>query len=120
MPISLPSSPFDCLLGLDAQDEIPASLQADPDRLRPRETVTLAVEEAAEACHHADNLVDRRGCLGWRLFRAHDVDQVAGEFRALSTQHGEIEHPPGDDLVEGQGGFDAVDVLELQFLDLAA
>jgi hypothetical protein len=47
-------------------------------------------------------------------------DQVAGELRALSPEHGEVERPPGDDLVEGQRGFDAIDMLELQFLDLAA
>jgi hypothetical protein len=47
-------------------------------------------------------------------------DQVAGELWALSSEHGEVEHPPGGYLVEGQCGFDALDMLELQFLCLAA
>jgi hypothetical protein len=54
-----PSSRTNLLLCFDAQDEILALLQANPDGLRAREAIPFSVEKAAIACDHADDLIDR-------------------------------------------------------------
>jgi hypothetical protein len=53
-PIPLPITLPDTALGIESEDKIRDTLQADPERLRTRKAVGFAVEEAAEGGNRSD------------------------------------------------------------------
>jgi len=65
---------------------------------------------------------------GWFAL-GHEVDgfpfligehRIAGHFRAVAPEHGQVQHTPGDNHVEGQRRLEAHALLQLQLLDPTA
>lgn len=127
---SLPTSlPVGSALGFQSEHEIGSPLKPDPNRLRSGETVTLAVEEAAETGDHANHLIERWRGLGWRLALGHQIDRlpfgpieddIARHLGTVASEHGEQQHAPGDDHVERQCRLETFALLQLQFFDTTA
>ncbi len=118
----LPITSVGIALRLQREHEIGGALQADPDRLRPREAVAFAVEETAEAGDHPHQGIERRRFGRWGLASGHQIDRLpfrVGEDRvtrhlgAVASEVGQKQHAPGDDHVEGQRRLQAFAGLQL-------
>ena len=97
--------------------EVAGALQADPQGLGTGRTIGFTTQVAAEASDPAEHGRQRRrdhrrgpavnGDID-RLPFGGVQDGVAGQLGGGPPQHGQGLNPPGDDQVQGQGGFQAV------------
>ena len=112
---------------LDAFDEIPDALKAEPEGFNARFAVALSSEEAAEHCDSPDDVVN-----GGRCFRdgflGEDVcafplvgseEQRRGEVRMRSPEADQASQSPRHDHIDGKGQFDLAGSTELQGFDPA-
>lgn len=67
--------------------------------------------------------------LGWRLALGHQIDRlpfslieddIARNLGSRASEHGEQQHAPGDDHIEGECRLETFELLQLQFFDKTA
>ena len=116
------------LESLPGEGEVDHPSQAHPDGLRAGGRLLGAIVVAPEFCHEFHQLSQLWRPL-WRGFLPDDLpdrlpfllgeDHLAREIRALSVPVGQVENPPGDDLVERQAVLHPTHRFQLDLFDLA-
>jgi hypothetical protein len=91
-------------------------------------TFTLPAEFRALAFAHQRTLYGALIQCAWQTVRtfSHGLPflvsehRIAGHFRAVAPEHGQVQHTPGDDHVEGERRLEALARFQLQLLDPAS